>query len=156
VSWSEAKATDCPECGAPGGGDTCHAAFDELLALEFERPAAFAVHHFTVACYYVQHPSGHEPAVLSMWHELIADSLDGKATPADLMKRAGLRFEGAVRVRAPGAQPPDWWPRSWPVSVHDTVAPRGEAPNADGHIARVRRWAKATRATLDAAKAARA
>ena len=89
-----------------------------------------------------------------MWHELIADALDGKATPAELMNAldCSSRAPRGCARRAPSR--PQWWPRSWTVTVHDAVAPRGEAPNADGHIARVRRWAKATRATLDAAKPA--
>ena len=145
----------CPECGGPGGLDACRAAFDQLLAFEFEQRPAFVVHHFTVACYYLQHPSGHTPEVLTMWHELIADALDGRSTPSDLLRRAGERFAGAERVRAPGAEPPEWWPRTWSVTTNDAVAPAGETPTVDGHIARVRRWAKATRATLDAAMASR-
>jgi hypothetical protein len=75
--------TECSECGATG----CHAAFDDVLALEFTNPDYFAVHHLTVAAFSVQHPSrlsaqGWRSAV-ALLRELVVD----RATPGEARQR---------------------------------------------------------------------
>lgn len=142
----------CPDCGAPiGDKSNCRSLFDELLAHEYAFPAAFgAVHHLTVAAYYLQHPRGFSRAAIRGWHTIIAESLDGTATPAEFLRRARTRSDARVRIRERDAKPPDAWPRTWPMTVTDVVVPPGDVPNADGHIHRVTQWAKAVRATLDA------
>ena len=141
----------CPDCGAwvaDNGG--CRSLFDELLAHEYVFPAAFgAVHHLTVAAYYLQHPRGFSRAAIRGWRAIIAESLDGTATPAEFLRRARAQSDAKVRIRERGAEPPDGWPHTWSMTVADVVVPAGELPNADGHIRRVTEWAKAIRATLD-------
>lgn len=143
--------TRCPDCGAPIEDDsTCRALFDELLAHEYAFPPAFgAVHHLTVASYSLQHPRGYSPGAIRMWRTIVAESLDGLATPEDFLRRARAEFGDGVRVREPGSQPPDGWPHEWPMTVADVVVPPNETPDAAGHIDRVRRWAASIRATLD-------
>ena len=143
----------CPDCGAAiANGSTCRAMFDELLAHEYAFPASFgAVHHLTVAAYYLQHPHGHSRAVIDGWRTIIAESLDGLATPAEILRRARARSGERVKVREPGAEPPEGWPRSWPRTVADVVVPPGETPDADGHNHRVRQWAASIRETLEKA-----
>ena len=58
----------CPDCGAAyapidgvthaylGGSPACWAAFNDVLAREFQDATYFAVHRFTVDAYTVQHP----------------------------------------------------------------------------------------------------
>jgi len=142
----------CPDCGAPiAENASCRSLFDELLAHEYVFPTAFgAVHHLTVATYYLQHPRGFSRAAIRGWHAIIAESLDGTATPAEFLRRARARSDTKVKIREADAEPPDGWPRTWPMTVADVVVPRGEEPNAEGHIRRVTEWAKAIRATLDA------
>ena len=109
----------CPDCGAAiANGSTCRAMFDELLAHEYAFPASFgAVHHLTVAAYYLQHPHGHSRAVVDGWRTIIAESLDGLATPAEFLRRARARSGERGKVREPGAEPPEGWPRSWPMGT---------------------------------------
>lgn len=141
----------CPDCGVTVADDgTCRAMFDELLAHEYAFPPAFgAVHHLTVAAYSLQHPRGYSRDAIGTWRTMIADSLDGVATPAEFLRRARAEFDGAVRVREPGAEPPPEWPRSWPMTVADVIVPPGETPDAAGHIDRVRRWAASIRTALE-------
>ncbi|MGH2898266.1 MAG: DUF5946 family protein, partial [Solirubrobacteraceae bacterium] len=104
--------TRCAECGAAHQpGETCRECFDALLAFENERPPVFGeVHHLTVASYFLQHPAGYSDAALEMWEELIRESLAGRATPRELLRRSGQRFAGERRVRDPNAVRPRWWP----------------------------------------------
>lgn len=128
--------------------------FDELLALEYVAPAAFgAVHHLTVAAYSLQHPRGYSRAVIRGWRTMIAESLDALTTPAEFLRRARAEARRGVRIRVmePGAEPPPGWPRQWPMTVADVVVPPSDAPDATGHIDRVRRWSASIRATLDGA-----
>ena len=142
----------CPDCGAPiADNASCHSLFGELLAHEYAFPAAFgAVHHLTVAAYYLQHPRGFSRAAMRGWRAIITESLEGTATPADFLRRSRAQSDANVRIRERDAEPPEGWPRTWPMTVADAVVPLGEEPNADGHIRRVTQWAKAIRDTLDA------
>jgi len=143
--------TLCPDCGAPvADGSSCRAMFDELLAHEYRFPESFgAVHHLTVAAYLLQHPRGYSRGAIEMWRTIVTDSLDGRATAQDFLQRARFQVgQGGVKVREPGADPPEGWPRSWPLTVADVIVPAGATPDADGHIDRVRRWAEAIRSTL--------
>src|SRR5678815_1476301 len=83
----------CPDCGAwVADNGSCRSLFDELLAHEYVFPAAFgAVHHLTVAAYYLQHPRGFSRAAIRGWRAIIAESLDGTATPAEFLTRARCR-----------------------------------------------------------------
>lgn len=142
----------CPDCGAPTADNaSCRSLFDELLAHEYVFPTAFgAVHHLTVAAYYLQHPRGFSRAAIRGWRAIITESLDGTATPAEFLRRARAQPHVKVPIRERDAEPPDAWPRTWPMTVADAVVPPGEEPNADGHIRRVTQWVKSIRETLDA------
>lgn len=119
---------------------------------ENERPAAFgAVHHLTVATYYLQHPTGYSHETLAHWRETVARSLDGTATVRELRDLAGRRFAGAKRVREEGQSAPNWWPRAWPRTVQSVFTPETSL-DIDAYVIRAREWAHATRATLDAAR----
>lgn len=143
----------CAECGAPqpaGGG--CRDCFEALLAFEAERPAVFAaVHHITVATYFLQHPAGYGGEVLTAWRRLIAAALAGAATTRELQRRVGRQFAGERRVRDGGTEIPAGWPRSWPVTVADVLTPLASLPSDDEYVARARAWAASAAETLDAA-----
>lgn len=142
----------CAECGAPQPpGATCRDCFEALLAFENERPSAFgAVHHLTVATYFLQHPRGYTDEVLRAWHATLGDALDGRATIDELRRRHTRQFAGAKKVRAGGAPPPAGWPTRWTLHVVDAFDPRAPEPTVEGYVTRARAWAAATRATLDA------
>lgn len=145
----------CESCGGTSvAGETCRDCFDALLAFENERPQAFgAVHHLTVPSYFLQHPAGYSMEILGEWRVMLAEILDGRSTARELQARAGRRFAGARRVRDAHAQPPAWWPRAWPMSVHDVLRPDEQLPTVGEYVARARSWASATRTALDAATA---
>lgn len=142
----------CAECGAPQvDGASCRECFDGLLAFEHQQPAAFgAVHHLTVATYFLQHPRGYTAEVLRAWHALLADALDGRATIAELRRRHGRQFGGAARVRSSRPDVPAGWPADWPSHVRDVFDPRAPLPSVNDYVARAGRWAADVRATLDA------
>ncbi len=132
---------ECADCGAHvADGATCRALFERLLAHEYAFPEAFgAVHHLTVAAYSLQHPRGYSRDAIRMWQVIVAESLAGESTPANFLERARAQFSGGVRVREPGAAPPDGWPTRWPMTAADVV----DTPDAASHIERVRQWAQA-------------
>jgi hypothetical protein len=144
----------CAQCAAPNvDGVTCRDCFDLMLAFENENPAAFgAVHHLTVACYFLQHPAGYTDAALNVWHQAVADGLDGRATTYELQRRAGRLFAGSVRVRDSSATPRSWWPTTWPRTVFDVLRP-GETIDAPTYVQRTAQWASAVRKALDEAAA---
>lgn len=117
-----------------------------MLAYENERPLVFgAVHHLTVPCYFLQHPTGYGRDVLDAWRELIADALDGRATPRALRQRTGRRFAGSRRVRDPDAGVPSDWPAAWTMTVVDVLNPLEPLPDEDEYIRRAMAWAAVVR-----------
>jgi hypothetical protein len=138
----------CAECGAAQAGGACIECFHALLAFENENPPAFgAVHHLTVACYYLQHPAGYALPALEMWRTMVADSLAGRATVEEMLRRARKRFEGAARARVPGATAPRGWPSRWPMTVTAVLRP-DERLTSPEYIDRAMAWARSTHATL--------
>lgn len=139
--------TQCEDCGASvAEGSTCRGMFEQLLAHEYAFPEAFAaVHHVTVATYSLQHPRGFSRDAIRMWQVIIGESLDGLSTPENFLERARAHFVRGLRVRQPGAEPPEGWPRVWPVTVADVVAPPDEEPSAGAHVERVLAWARSAR-----------
>lgn len=78
----------CPECGATWqSGQTCQDYFYQMLAWEHENPANWAVHHLTVLCYHLQHPSLYSPEGLNGAISLLADFLERGLTPGQVRKR---------------------------------------------------------------------
>jgi uncharacterized protein DUF5946 len=141
----------CDQCGAVyDDGTDCESCFHALLAYENERPAAFgAVHHLTVATYYLQHPAGYTRETLAHWREILARSLDGTASVRELRDLAGRRFAGSKRVREEDATAPAWWPRTWPMTVQAVFTP--DTPvEVDTYVYRAREWARQARTALDA------
>jgi len=145
----------CDQCGARyDDGADCESCFHALLAYENERPPAFgAVHHLTVAAYYLQHPTGYTHESLAHWRELISKSLDGGASVRQLRELSGKRFAGSKRVRAEGMAPPNWWPRAWPTTIQAVFTPDTDV-DVDTYVDRARAWAAETIQTLDTAERA--
>ena len=145
------NARACDQCAATQpDGASCRDCFDALLAYENERPQVFfAVHHLTVACFYLQHPRGYRHEVLAAWRSLLADALDDATPIPTLRQRMGRQFTGAKRVRDALAAVPPGWPASWPMTVVDVLDPREPLPSEEEYVARARQWADSVRRMLD-------
>jgi hypothetical protein len=85
----------CPECGASG----CREKFETMLALEFENPEVFgAVHHVTVICYNLQHPSAFSDEALAWMRSTLRALVEEGLSPAELRERSKKQFKGQVTV----------------------------------------------------------
>ena len=146
----------CPECGAElDPGRTCRDYFHDLLAVESEVPGAARgeAHFFAVATYNLQHPSGFMPMALVGLRQTVGDVLAGRATIAEALRRARAATDGATRVRRHSDTTLSdaertvlrHWATTWPMTVRDV---REVAPPQ--YAARVRAWATAVTAALDA------
>ena len=72
----------CPECGAVLAGEqTCLDYFHQMLFWENENPGYGEVHHLTVLCYHIQHPSLYSPEGLSEAIRLLSGFLEQDLTP---------------------------------------------------------------------------
>lgn len=142
----------CPECGAPLPADgTCMEQFHALLALEggFPGVAGSILHFYAVATYNLQHPDsvGLTAETLQGLRRNLADALDGKAAIEELRRRARRDTNGSTRVRRrPGDPPVEWHRGQWPITVVDMLG-----ATAETYPQLVEDWARAVRATLDAA-----
>jgi hypothetical protein len=90
--------TKCPECGSPWpGGISCRDHFEQMLAWEFEYPEVNTVHHLTVACYHIQHPSLYSPEGLRGAIRLLSEFLDGRVTPQEVRRRDSHKLDSGAR-----------------------------------------------------------
>ena len=153
----DAVGVHCAGCGAvlPESGG-CLALFHELLALEAQvadAPGA-APHFLAVATYNLQHPSTFTLPALTGLRRTVADVLAGRATIADVRRRAGDAARGPARVKRREGEAASEeehatlvaWPTHWPTTVLDVcrVAPAQ-------YVDRVTRWATDTIQSLDEA-----
>ncbi len=82
----------CPECGALWrDGVTCADHFHQMLFWENEDSANWAVHHLTVLCYHLQHPSLYAPDGLEHATGLLIKFVDEGVDPRVL--RVQMRDE---------------------------------------------------------------
>jgi Family of unknown function (DUF5946) len=78
----------CPECRAVWRDEkTCQDHFYQMLFWETENQGYGEVHHLTVLCYHLQHPSLYSPQGLSAALHLLADFLEPGLTPDTMRKR---------------------------------------------------------------------
>lgn len=142
----------CPDCGAAfepvdatthkylGGSPACWAAFNEVLAREFQDIGYFAAHRFTVDAYTAQHPGDQSDRRaaqsinihLAALYVLIEEGRD-PAYARDLLKTLANKHKDRFKPLAPPA------PGDYELSVKDVLA----AENAAEHCAIVRQWAQA-------------
>jgi hypothetical protein len=141
----------CRECGAPLPAEgSCLDHFHALLALEGSFPGAAGsiLHFYLVATYNLQHPDsvGLTGDALHALARNLADALDGKASVAELRRRASQATAGPTRVRRRPGDPPVAWPRGpWPLTVADVLG-----ATAVTYPELVSAWARSVRLTLDA------
>ncbi|BAI62953.1 conserved hypothetical protein [Methanocella paludicola SANAE] len=123
----------CPECGAAG----CREKFESMLALEFEDPEVFgAVHHITVICFNLQHPSAFSEEALAWMRSTLRAIVEEGLTPAELRERSKKQFNGRVSVLSKEQKAPQ--KVSWSMTVMDV---RTDGPET--YAEDVRAWARA-------------
>jgi hypothetical protein len=137
----------CPECGAQlPPGRTCWHVFGELLAREFEDTEPLNVHHLTVLCYMLQHPSFYSDEAYDWAITALRSAVRDGVAPVELRRRAEQYFKSGAKIKVTRrdqgatARPA----RRWSMTVADAV---GES--VEGHNERVRAWAEAVLADLE-------
>ena len=114
----------CPECGAAWPeGTTCQDIFHELLGWETENMSQLGeVHHLTVLCYHLQHPSLYSPEGLSGARQLLLEFVERGASPSEMWQRNRPRLDSTQRkwcIRR-------WWPTTGPAV--ETAATKAQNP----------------------------
>ncbi|NPV66371.1 MAG: hypothetical protein HPY64_04415 [Anaerolineae bacterium] len=140
------EAATCPECGARWqDGITCWEHFERMLAREFEDPAgAGAVHHLTVLCYGIQHPSAYSAQGLAEAKTLLVAFVERGDSPANARRRNRQRLDSGRRTwKIAGTAATLEHAVHWPVTIVD-VSPG----DADNYCDRVERWARSICQTL--------
>jgi uncharacterized protein DUF5946 len=144
----------CAECGAPipvPGAGSCRDNFHALLALEWDVPdgAGSIAHFYAVSAYLLQHPDGMSYTVESLaWlRSEVARALAGEVNVEDVRQSARGQGERAHITRREGDPVQRWAVERWAMTVADVLA-----GGVDGYGERVRRWAAAVIADLDAAE----
>ena len=142
----------CPDCGAVfapidcvthaylGGSAACWAAFNDVMAREFQNAAYFAVHRFTVDAYTTQHPGDQSDRRaaqsvnihLAALCALIEQRWDIAAIPR-LLKTLANNYKDWFEPLSPPA------PDSYAFTVQDIL----KAGSAEEHCKVVRDWAEA-------------
>lgn len=136
----------CPECGAIWPDERrCRDYFDQMLAWEFEAPGgAGAVHHLTVLCYHLQHPSLYSPAGLAWARAALAEFVEQGMPPQELRRRSRRALDSGTRAWNVTGAPASYavQPR-WATTVVDAAS-----GGLDGYKARVAAWARSVHAAL--------
>lgn len=137
----------CPECGARlREGKPCAFYFGQMLELEFKEAEAGSVHHWTVACYMIQHDRYSDEG--RAWIQgMLEATLEGGLSTTDLRQANRKVVDQSQRdwkvTRSPDVPPTPFI--VWPTTIVD-VATDAEMAYPE----KVRRWAEATLATLRA------
>ncbi len=88
----------CPECGADWTeGKTCTEAFHQMLFWEAEDPSLGAVHHLTVLCYHLQHPSLYSSETLNGAKQLLVDFMERGISPKTVRQRDRTKLDSSNR-----------------------------------------------------------
>ena len=138
----------CLECGALlSNGVTCQDHFHQMLYWEAEDPARGVVHHLTVLCYHLQHPSLYSPDGLRHALGLLEDFVVHGVAPAEVRRRQRQQVASDQRAWKVTARPEARGaydrPIAWTMTAADVVA-----GGADHYIDTVHAWAKSVHAAL--------
>jgi len=140
----------CPECGAPTPeGRTCADDFHQMLAWEVEDPRRWEVHHLTVLCYHIQHPSLYSPRGLQGAMQLLSQFLEQRLSTEEVRRHIRRQVDSGKRsspiTARPGAEGAYAHPVAWPMTAAAVVA-----GGAGDYCDNVRAWAESTLAALKA------
>ncbi len=131
----------CPECySLQTSGVTCQEHFHTLLYWESEIPAYGDIHHLTVLCYHLQHPSLYSPEGLQSAQKLLVDFLVYGLSPAQARRQnKDIVDSGNRQIRItsrPGLRGSYSVPVHWTMTVADVVA-----AGKENYLTSVRAWA---------------
>ncbi len=132
----------CPECGAHvPEGSTCQDYFSQMLAWENEKPENGQVHHLTVLCYYMQHPSLYSPDGLREAKHLLVEFVENGVSPQEMRQRSRDRVDSGKRkwkIKATAESKGAYLhPIQWKMTAADVVA-----NGIDMYCNSVRAWAR--------------
>jgi hypothetical protein len=132
----------CPECGAAlPDGETCETNFHQMLFWEHEDSSRWAVHHLTVLCYHLQHPSLFSSDGLANGLQLLTAFVRDGISPAEMRCTSRDKVNSKNRDWKITARPDSKGaydhPPSWTMRTVDVVA-RG----SDRYCDSVREWAQ--------------
>jgi hypothetical protein len=132
----------CPECGAALPDETtCETYFHQMLFWETENPANWAVHHLTVLCYHLQHPSIYSADGLTTGIQLLTAFVRDGISPAEVRRTSRDKVNSNTRDWKITARPDSIGayshPVTWTMCAADVVV-RG----ADHYCDSVREWAQ--------------
>ncbi|MBC8100158.1 MAG: hypothetical protein H7Y11_12000 [Armatimonadetes bacterium] len=140
----------CLECGALWrDGIACEQHYHQMLAWEFDDPRSGIVHHLTVLCYNLQHPSIYSPEGLAGAVQLLTTFLEQGITPPEMRRNiqpkvdSGKRTTKITKRDIPAVY--DSAP-SWTLTIQDAIG-----ATSDGHAERVTAWAHAVLTALKTA-----
>lgn len=139
----------CLECsGSIPGSLTCQDHFHTLLFWENEVPAYSEVHHLTVLCYHLQHPSLYSPEGLQAARKLLTDFLMQGVSPIEVRHQIKEQVDSGKRqakiTSRPGAQGAYSVPVHWTMTISDVVA-----AGKENYLSSVRDWAKSIQKGLE-------
>jgi hypothetical protein len=118
--------SNCPECGAVWeGGHTCQDDFHQMLFWEAEDLQRREVHHLTVLCYHLQHPSLYSPEGLAYLQQLLYEFVQQGVAPQEVRKRNRTQVDSGRRTwkitARPGAQGAYLHPVMWTMTAADVI-----------------------------------
>ncbi len=143
-----AASEKCPECGAAwANGQTCEDHFHQMLYWEAEHPAYGEVHHLTVLCYYLQHPSLYSPDGLKEARRLLTEFVERGTSPVAVRQANRARVDSGRRdwkITATATSHGSYDRASaWKMTAADVVA-----DGSENYCAKVRTWAHSIHETL--------
>lgn len=135
--------TQCVECGAVWhDGVTCLDHFHQMVAWEFEDPGgAGAVHHLTVLCYNLQHPSVYSPEALINAKAILARFVVDGASPQEIRTQHKQAVDSGKRTYTITGTPEAHGAYAHPVNWTTTVADVAVG-GTQGYCERVEAWAR--------------
>jgi len=139
----------CLECKSPLPDTlTCQDHFHQLLFWENEVQVYGEVHHLTVLCYHLQHPSLYSPGGLQAARTLLADFLMRGLSPGKVRRQIKEQVDSGKRqskiTSRPGAQGSYPTPVHWTMTVGDVVA-----AGKENYLSSIRDWAKSIHMALE-------
>lgn len=88
--------TFCNECGAPE--QLCRGSFNQMLAWDFQDPSgAGRLHHLTVLCYNLQHPSVYSPEAFEEAKQMPTDFIVNNLSAKQMLAKQRQRFSSKNR-----------------------------------------------------------
>ncbi len=143
---------NCSECGAVWKpGESCETYFHQMLFWEAENPSYGEVHHLTVLCYHLQHPSLYSPDGLKEGRRLLMEFVEHGTSPVEVRKRNRGRVASGRRdwkIKGTAASHGSYEPPvRWTMTAADVIA-----GGADHYCDNVRAWARAINETLKAVR----